>query len=83
MDATKLLVSGLIVLGLVLMPVMTRPAAAAADPGYEYFVEGNPEDVHTTTSPGFLLAGGSTDQDTAMQWLIEKSGGGDFVVIRA
>jgi len=83
MDATKLLVSGLIVLGLLLMPVMARPAAAKADPGYEYFVEGSPEDVQTDTSPGFLLAGGSTDQDAAMQWLIEKSGDGDFVVIRA
>lgn len=83
MDTTKLLVSSLIVLGLLLMPLMARPAAAEADPGYEYFVKGSPEDAHTTTSPGLLLAGGSTDQDAAMQWLIGKSGGGDFVVIRA
>lgn len=83
MDQMKLLVSGLIGLGLLLMPLMARPAAAEADPGYEYYIEGNPADVQTVTSPGFLLAGGSTDQDAAMKWLIEKSGGGDFVVIRA
>jgi cyanophycinase-like exopeptidase len=30
-----------------------------------------------------LLAGGGTDQDAAMAWLIERSGGGSFVVLRA
>ena len=40
--------------------------------------------IYTTpTSPGFLLVGGNTDVDSAMQWLIDQSGGGDFVVIRA
>lgn len=59
------------------------PAVQANEPGYEYYVAGNPEDVVTETLPGLLLAGGSTDQDDAMQWMIERSGGGDFVVIRA
>jgi cyanophycinase len=27
--------------------------------------------------------GGSTDVDAGFQWMIDKSGGGDFVVIRA
>jgi len=31
---------------------------------------------------GFLLAGGNTHVDSAMRWLIDQSGGGDFVVIR-
>ena len=27
--------------------------------------------------------GGGTDVDAAFKWMIEKSGGGDFVIIRA
>lgn len=44
---------------------------------------GNPKDTTTTTSAGFLLAGGSTDVDEAMRWFLQKSGGGDIVIIRA
>lgn len=44
---------------------------------------GDPEDVIRTTSVGTVLVGGGTDVDAAMQWMITKSGGGDFVVIRA
>ena len=50
---------------------------------YEYYVVGNDGDVSTSTSAGLLLMGGSTDVDAAFQWMINKSGGGDFVVIRA
>ncbi|MDH3364418.1 MAG: clostripain-related cysteine peptidase [Thermoplasmata archaeon] len=49
---------------------------------YEYYLTGNPEDVVTQTSQGMLLAGGSNDIADAMRWMISKSGGGDFVVIR-
>jgi cyanophycinase len=55
----------------------------ANEAGYEYYVAGNPGDVTTMTTPGLLLAGGSTDQDDAMRWMIGRSGGGDFVIIRA
>ncbi|OGO37057.1 MAG: hypothetical protein A2W35_11810 [Chloroflexi bacterium RBG_16_57_11] len=57
--------------------------ALAKPDGYESLLLGNEADAHTPTSPGFLLAGGNTDVDSAMQWLIDQSGGGDFVVIRA
>jgi cyanophycinase len=43
---------------------------------------GDPADVTTTTSGGTCLMGGSTDVDAAFKWMISKSGGGDFVVIR-
>lgn len=46
-------------------------------------ITGSTADVSTTTSGGTVLMGGSTDVDRAMQWMIDKSGGGDFVVIRA
>jgi len=59
------------------------PSAQANEAGYEYYVAGNLGNVTTTTMPGLLLAGGSTDQDDAMRWMIGRSGGGDFVIIRA
>ncbi|MCU0449272.1 MAG: cyanophycinase [Bernardetiaceae bacterium] len=58
------------------------PVAAEANP-VQTWVVGDTADVQTVTRPGCLLAGGSTDVDEAMRWLIERSGGGDFVVLRA
>ena len=46
-------------------------------------ISGSPKDVNTKTEAGFVLAGGSTDVDEAFRWMIKRSGGGDFVVIRA
>ncbi|GAB2624299.1 cyanophycinase [Belliella aquatica] len=43
---------------------------------------GNQEDVQTSSETGVILMGGSTDVDQAFSWMIEKSGGGDIVVIR-
>jgi cyanophycinase len=43
---------------------------------------GDPADVTKTTTGGTCLMGGSTDVDAAFKWMISKSGGGDFVVIR-
>lgn len=57
--------------------------SAGGKVSYEYYVVGNDGDVTTKTSAGLLLMGGSTDVDEAFQWMINKSGGGDFVVIRA
>jgi len=57
--------------------------SAGSKPKYEYYVVGDDADVSTSTSGGLVLMGGSTDVDEAFQWMINKSGGGDFVVIRA
>lgn len=57
--------------------------AANSNPKYEYYVTGDPADVTRTTSGGLLLMGGGTDVDDGFRWMINKSGGGDFVVIRA
>src|SRR4029078_1687272 len=35
-----------------------------------------------TLSPGLVLMGGGTDVDAAFQWMCQRAGGGDFVVIR-
>lgn len=52
----------------------------------EYYgigLEGDANDVQTITRAGTVLMGGSTDVDEALQWMIERSGGGDFLIIRA
>jgi cyanophycinase len=43
---------------------------------------GDPNDVNTSTTGGVCLIGGGKDVDSAFKWMISKSGGGDFVVIR-
>ncbi len=58
-------------------------SAYGAKPAYEYYAIGSQNDVTTTTTAGTVLMGGGTDVDAAFQWMIGKSGGGDFVVIRA
>jgi cyanophycinase len=66
-----------------------RPSSAArravrrtAGEGYLYCVLGDPADVVTATRPGLVLEGGGTDIDESFRWMIERSGGGDFVVLR-
>lgn len=44
---------------------------------------GNPAHVERATRSGFVLMGGGKDVDEAFRWLIERSGGGDIVVLRA
>ncbi len=43
---------------------------------------GDPADVTPLTTGGTCLMGGGKDVDAAFKWMISKSGGGDFVVIR-
>jgi cyanophycinase-like exopeptidase len=74
--ATSTLVAGL---GILL--VSTPRAEAAA--GYSYSVVGNPADVVTPTSGLLVLQGGGTDVDENFVRMGARSGGGDFVVIRA
>src|SRR4051812_27555299 len=58
-------------------------ACAQTQTPYQYYLTGNPADVHTTAKPGFALVGGGKDQDAVMRWFLERSGGGDVVVLRA
>ncbi|CAF3907390.1 unnamed protein product [Rotaria magnacalcarata] len=44
---------------------------------------GDPNDVSTTTVGATIIVGGGQDVDEVYQWMIEKAGGGDFVVLRA
>ncbi|MBK6266181.1 cyanophycinase [Marivirga sp. S37H4] len=53
------------------------------DSGVTYYLTGSETDVQTNTTAGYLLAGGSSDQKSWFDWMVGKSGGGDFVVIRS
>jgi cyanophycinase len=71
------------------LDVGMRPALRArravrhgAAGSYRYSVLGNPGDVTRPTRPGLVLEGGGPDIDESFRWLIERSGGGDFVVLR-
>ena len=44
---------------------------------------GNPAPKASTTTGGTVLMGGGMDVDNAIKWMIGKSGGGDFVVLRS
>lgn len=50
---------------------------------YHYFRVGSVADASTRTRPGFALIGGGKDLDKAFLWMCDRSGGGDFLVIRA
>jgi cyanophycinase len=57
------------------------PAVAAKQ--YSYFRVGSANDTSTATTPGTVLMGGGTDVDAAFEWMCQRSGAGDFLVIRA
>jgi cyanophycinase len=58
-------------------------ACEAQTPKYQYFRIGNPADVKAKTKPGFALIGGGKDLDEAFTWLCARTGGGDFLILRA
>jgi len=60
-------------------PLATATASATGSLG----LVGDAADVSCTTAGGTVLMGGGPDVDAAIQWMITKSGGGDFLVLRA
>lgn len=50
---------------------------------YTSYFTGDVNDVTTSTQYGVCLMGGATEDDNAMTWFLNKSGGGDIVVLRA
>jgi cyanophycinase len=52
-------------------------------PHYDSYRSGNANDVSTPTRGGAVLMGGGTDVQDAFSWMVDRSGGGDFLVLRA
>lgn len=69
-------------LGLLALALCCASSTFAAK-SYSYFRVGNTSDVATATTGGTVLMGGGTDVDAAFQWMCQRSGNGDFLVIRA
>ena len=81
---SKVLVQALVVFVLLVSATgVSSVLAAPPKPAYEYYVVGSSSNVTRATTAGQLLMGGGMDVDAAFVWMIDKSGGGDFVVIRA
>ena len=60
-------------------PNVTAPIGGAAfakpvDPGYKVYQDGNTIDAQTQPSGGAYLAGGGTDVDAGMVWLMGQGG---------
>ena len=68
---------------LLLLLVVCSAFPAFAAKKYSYFRVGNPNNVTTATTGGTALEGGGTDVDAVYQWMCQRSGNGDFLVIRA
>jgi cyanophycinase len=68
----------------VVVGVLATSIYAAPRTGFQAFIAGNAADAPPapTLSPGLVLMGGGTDVDAAFQWMCQRAGGGDFVVIR-
>lgn len=64
-----------------LLALMVVPASAAKK--YKYIRVGSPNDVSTPTTAGTVLMGGGDDVDAAFEWMCERSGNGDFLIISA
>lgn len=79
-----LTVSLRVVCAMVVIGVFASSVYGAPKPGFQAFIVGNPADAQPapTLSPGLVLMGGGTDVDAAFQWMCQRAGGGDFVVIR-
>jgi len=67
----------------VLAMALNCASVASAAKSYSYFRVGSASDVATATTAGTVLMGGGTDVDAAFQWMCQRSGNGDFLVIRA
>jgi cyanophycinase len=82
--AASLRVSRRLVLVISVISMFAASFYGAPKPGYKSFVVGNAGDAQPspTLSPGLVLMGGGTDVDAAFQWMCQRAGGGDFVVIR-
>ncbi len=71
-------------LTLFVVSIFAASVYAAPKSGYKSYIVGNAADAPAapTLSPGLVLMGGGLDVDEAFQWMCQRAGGGDFVVIR-
>lgn len=49
---------------------------------FDSWVVGSTQDISSTPQAGLVLAGGGTDNDNAMSWMLQRADGGDVVILR-
>ena len=59
------------------------PAPTRVTSGWSYYRDGNPRDASPAGLGGVALVGGGGNVEPAFRWMIQRSGGGDFLVLRA
>jgi cyanophycinase len=79
----RMLQGAVLVLTVGCMLAIAANAAPKSKLGYTSFIVGHAADAQPSPlSPGLVLMGGGTDVDAAFQFMCQRAGGGDFVVIR-
>ena len=68
---------------LLIFTLLVTLAKISFSQSYTSYFTGDTSDVTTTTQGVTVLMGGATENDNAMNWFLQHSGGGDVVVIRA
>lgn len=79
------LFSAALIIFFIILPGCQSPVQSELpEEGHTYisYICGNTGDAVTAARSGLVLMGGGPDVDAAFQWMINRSGGGDFVVIR-
>ena len=69
--------------GVMLASAFALAAQAQTAKSYSYVRVGSAADVSPKAMAGFALMGGGTDLDEAFRWMCERSGGGDFLILRS
>jgi cyanophycinase len=70
-------------LAMLVAAALAAPLSGAPRARYDYYLTGSAADTVAETSVGLGLMGGGTDVDALFEWMGDRAGGGDFVVIRA
>lgn len=65
-----------------LLIIFTIIQTASIAQNYTSYFTGDTTDVTTSTQQGCVLMGGAGEQDDAMRWFLQQTGGGDIVVLR-
>lgn len=64
-------------------PIAFLSLNLACSQSFTSFFVGNSNDMVTSPQGGVCLMGGSTEDDEAMKWFLNRANGGDVVVLRA
>lgn len=67
---------------LILILLQPMNAQTLSNRHYTYYHRGSQKDLKAPVQGGLALVGGSTDREEVFQWMAERAGHGDFLVLR-